>query len=281
MLLPPIERYIGTKFTIPSSEVRRDKEDQLSHVRPRSTPFDVTLTVLDYMGPSHEVLESFLHFSERRIPHVIQQSRRILNLNPEDYNEHNEQHVQLVRTILQEASQDFMANRRDAQAQSLKSIHEQNTPVEEAEDDLGDRTITVTHEKKALVDRSAVRRPETASYSWSQQTNDFTQSPNEAFHQQLPHTSPFAQSHMYNSPNATMDAPLPQKQVGPSGYDDPASFAYQQFTTENFDHAFLNQPEFLATIEDPEMYGSSSIDANDIGGYEFNESPYRRERKLP
>lgn len=278
MLLPPIEQCIGTKFTIPFSEVRRDNDDQSSHVRPLITPLKVVLTVLDYVGPSYEVLESFLHFSERRIPHVIQQSRRILNLNPDDYNEHNEQHVQLVRTILQEASQDFMSSRREAQAQSLKSIHEQNTPAEEEEeDDTGERTITVMHEKKTLVDRSAVRGTETASYSWNQQANDFTQSPNEAFHQQLPHTSPFVQGHMYNSPTGTLDAPLPQKQVGPSGYDDP-SFAYGQFTTENFDHAYLNQPEFLATIEDPEMYGSSSLDANDVGAYEFAEPSYRRER---
>lgn len=210
---------------------------------------------------------------------MIRQSRQMLNLDPEDYNEQN---VQLVRTILQEASQSFMTERRSGQAQSLKDIQKQNTLPDDEVDDLGERTVTVEREKQSLVDRSAVGKQEPALPSWSQSIGDFTQPSDEAFHQPLPHSSSFAQDQLYDPSTVALDATLAQNHLGPNDYDQSANFSYSMFTADNFDHApFLNDPEFLATMEDPDLYGTGSIDPNDIGAYESSGMAFKRDRKLP
>lgn len=272
MLFLLIGNRIGTRCMIPFSEGRRETKDKSSHVRPRSVPLNSGLTVLDYMGPSHEILESFMHFSERMMPHVIRQSRQKLNLDAEDYNEQN---VQLVRTVLQEASQSFLAERRAAQEQSLKP----KSSAEEETDDPGERTITVKYEKRSLDDRSANKRAESTSRPWSQSSGDIPQSSQEALRQQLPHSSPYAGNQMYDLTNRTLDATLPQEHVDSTGYSQPADYGFPTFTTETFDNAlFLN----FASTEDAELYGLDSIYENDMSGYnDHGGIPYRRERKQP
>lgn len=250
----------------------QEQEDQLNHVRQRPPPHTARLIGADYKGPSQEVLESFLHFSELRMPQVLRESRQKLQLDPEDYNEQN---AELVRTVLQEASQRFMDERRAAQPQSLKDIRQQNT-VGSVADDLGERTVIVQSKQQAVEDQRTTEGPETAPHLWTPGFDLPQQSNMAPFHQRPPHAAHYTQGQFYSLPTRNAEPALPQQQEGANDYDQSTNFSYSSLTPESFSALFDN-PEIMAAIEDPDMYGGHSVDPDNLDSYAYHEPTSKRE----
>lgn len=230
------------------------------------------LTFADYKGPSHEIIEAFLHFSEPRMSQVLRQSRQGLSVDPEEYNENN---AELVRTVLQEASQEFMAVRRASERQSLREIRERNSSSAAASD-AGEQTVLQT-----TSNTSATTRPETNPQVWTPARFDLPQHPNMAMFQQSPHSAQFTQGQYYDLPSRTVDSNLPQQHTDTSGYDQSGDFSYSSLTHDGFG-IDLNDPEFLATSEDPDMYSGHnvdihSMDMNNMENFGYHEAPPHRD----
>lgn len=219
----------------------------------------------DYEGPSHEILQRFIHFSELRMPEVIRRSREMLHVSPEDYHERD---TQLVRTILQEASQAFMLEARQSNPPSLREIKQQNSPGASAVD-AGENTIIAKETKRQV---GQVLPAE------NNRRQEFTQP-------LAPAVSPQPQM-----PKRTMRLPTrPADDVPPAtqsfGFPHAPEYSEASWATQDFEHfPYLNMPEFDATIEDPDMYGPGTMIQNDLEGFDFVENPAdtsRRERRIP
>lgn len=203
---------------------------------------------------------------------VLRQSRPTLQGDTEDYNENN---AELVRSILQEASQDFIAGRRAAERQSLREIRERNTPST-AMSDAGEQTVIV-REQPAPTNPPAASVPSTNSDVWTTSNFDISQQPNMVNFQHSPHATQFGHSQSYVLPTRNADSGLSQQQSDTGGYDQSIDFGYSPLTHDGFGIDFVNDAEFQATLEDPEMYSGHSVDIHNMDNFVYPEASSRRE----
>lgn len=203
---------------------------------------------------------------------VLRQSRPSLQTGSEDYNENNSD---LVRTILQEASQEFIAARRAVERQSLQKIREQNTPSG-ATSDAGEQTVIV-RDQQAIGSQQATGAIEMTPHPWNPGGADIPQASNMVPFQPSPHAAEFTQSHYYNLPTRGADHDLSQQQTDISNYDQPHDFSFTSLGYHSLDFD-INDPEGIATIEDPDMYSGHSIDMHNIERYSgYHEASSQRD----
>lgn len=217
----------------------------------------------DYEGPLHEHLNSFMRFSQVRLPDVIRQARENLGFDPETYNEHE---GQLGRQILQEAGQSFMTTMRSLQAPNLRERQLQNL-ASTAPADSGEQDVAVKEEPRRIERRQPSNEP-IAVEPWPANVGaDLQSTTGVHLH---PHMPPRSIS-------------LPTRSAAPAPLPAPSAYGYQQqiepssyynLLPSDFEHApFLTGTDFEAVIEDPDMYGPGNLTQNDLEGYTFVNNP--------
>lgn len=199
------------------------------------------------------------------MPEVIRRSRDMLQVSSDDYNERDNQ---LVRTILQEASQAFMADARHSNPLSLRAIRQQNSLGASATD-VGENTV---------IAKDAQRQGGQAHPTEINRRQEFIQ--------------PLAPAASPQSNMPTRTRRLPTRPAEEASHPDP-TFGFPQapeyneatWATQDFESfPYLNISEFDHTIEDPDLYSTGTLMQNDIEGFDFVENPAdtsRRERRIP
>lgn len=189
---------------------------------------------------------------------ILRQTRQSLQISQEDYNEHN---VELVRTILQEASQAFIAGRQATERQSLPEMRARHSG---ASDDEGERTVVLREKSKSTNQPDSVRAEPASHASPSTGFNMQQRQPsNVAAFQQTPLPTQFAQGQTFNLPDRSADDTLPPQQPDISGFDFATPF------DDAFGMNFNSDQEFLATCEDTDMYSGHSVNMNNLEGYDY------------
>lgn len=210
------------------------------------------------------------------MPDVIRRSRQILKLEPEEYSDQNSD---LVRTILQEASQTFMKELRESQPQSLKDIKQQNSSSASAAD-LGEQTVILKDNINSVKQDPAVNEREATHQSWHAPTPGLqTLLPTEVA-LQSPYVSRFAlqPQQAFDLPARPANLASNQEQMPWYSYDNVTDFGYSPLVPQDFENfQYLNDPEFTAIAEDPEMYNPNTLGPNELG-YEWVDGSGRRER---
>lgn len=217
---------------------------------------------LDYEGPLHEHLQSFMRFSEIRLPQVIRQAHENLGYSPEVYSEYDRE---LGRQILQEARQSFMTTMRSHQAPNLRETQLQNLEIRDHAQ-LSEQNLATRERPRRIERRLSSNEPVNVA---SQRT---------------PSVDPQLQM-------TSRHISLPTRSAAPTPLTAPSSYGFQQqiegpayynYVPSDFEHApFLTSPEFEAVIEDPDLYGADRLIQNDIEGYTFVDDPVQYQGHHP
>ena len=222
------------------------------------------LCELDYEGPLHEHLESFVRFSETRLQQVIHQAHRNLGYDPEAFPDYDRQ---LGRQILQEARQSFIATMMTHQAPNLRETQLQNL---EARSDvrLGEQNVA-TRERPRRIERRVSSNEPINVDRWTAHVAS----------QNAPVVNP--QLQIASRPVSLPTRPAAQTPVAaPPSYvyeHQPEGPTYYNYVPTDYEHnPFLGVPEFEAVIEDPDLYGPSELE-----GYTFVDNPDQQQGPHP